>query len=56
MDKDYAKRALRANGIQTPPFRTFLRKAMLPSPFGGRLGPRGYFFRGHNAFSFDTAR
>ena len=28
MDKDYAKRALRANGIQTPPFRTFLRKAM----------------------------
>src|SRR5919205_911950 len=28
MDKDYAKRALRAAGIQTPPFRTFLRKAM----------------------------
>src|ERR671917_2135427 len=28
MDKDYAKRALRANGVQTPPFRTFLRKAM----------------------------
>src|SRR5919205_3834524 len=28
MDKDYAKRALRARGIQTPPFRTFLRKAM----------------------------
>src|SRR5215213_5741033 len=28
MDKDYAKRALRANGIQTPPFRTFLRRAM----------------------------
>src|ERR1700750_2689979 len=26
---------------------------MLPSPFGGRLGPRGYFFRGHNAFSFE---
>src|ERR1700757_2354479 len=32
------------------------RLLMLPSPFGGRLGPRGYFFRGHNAFSFDTAR
>src|ERR1700746_489263 len=29
---------------------------MLPSPFGGRLGPPGYFFRGHNAFSFDAAR
>src|SRR5215217_4049436 len=28
MDKDYAKRALRANGVQTPPSRTFLRKAM----------------------------
>jgi D-alanine-D-alanine ligase len=28
MDKDYAKRALRASGVQTPPFRTFLRKAM----------------------------
>jgi D-alanine-D-alanine ligase len=28
MDKDYAKRALRASGIQTPPFRTFLRRAM----------------------------
>src|SRR5918994_6580240 len=28
MDKDYAKRALRAAGIQSPPFRTFLRKAM----------------------------
>jgi D-alanine-D-alanine ligase len=28
MDKDYAKRALRAAGIPTPPFRTFLRKAM----------------------------
>src|SRR5499427_3147913 len=32
------------------------RLLMLPSPFGGRLGPRGYFFRGHNAFSFDTVR
>src|SRR5215204_3603034 len=28
MDKDYAKRALRAAGIQSPPFRTFLRRAM----------------------------
>ncbi len=28
MDKDYAKRALGAAGIQTPPFRTFLRRAM----------------------------
>lgn len=28
MDKDYAKRAIRATGIQTPPFRTFLRRAM----------------------------
>jgi D-alanine-D-alanine ligase len=28
MDKDYAKRALRAAGVQTPDFRTFLRKAM----------------------------
>src|SRR5215212_8708717 len=28
MDKDYAKRALRAAGINTPPFRTFLRRAM----------------------------
>ncbi len=28
MDKDYAKRALRASGIQTPPSRTFLRRAM----------------------------
>lgn len=28
MDKDYAKRALGAIGIPTPPFRTFLRRAM----------------------------
>jgi D-alanine-D-alanine ligase len=28
MDKDYAKRALRAAGIRTPPSRTFLRRAM----------------------------
>lgn len=28
MDKDYAKRAMQAAGIPTPPFRTFLRRAM----------------------------
>jgi D-alanine-D-alanine ligase len=28
MDKDYAKRALWAAGIPTPPFRTFFRRAM----------------------------
>jgi D-alanine-D-alanine ligase len=28
MDKDYAKRALRSAGIPTPPFRTFLKRAM----------------------------
>ena len=28
MDKDYAKRAMRAPGIPTPPFRTFFRRAM----------------------------
>ena len=28
MDKDYAKRAMWAAGIRTPPFRTFLRRAM----------------------------
>ncbi len=28
MDKDYAKRALRAEGLHTPSFRTFLRRAM----------------------------
>ena len=28
MDKDYAKRMLLAEGIPTPPFRTFLRRAM----------------------------
>src|SRR5918999_1617798 len=28
MDKDYAKRALGSAGIATPPFRTFLRRAM----------------------------
>jgi D-alanine-D-alanine ligase len=28
MDQDYAKRALRAAGLPTPPFRTFLRRAM----------------------------
>jgi len=28
MDKDYAKRAMLAVGVPTPPFRTFLRRAM----------------------------
>ena len=28
MDKDYAKRAMFATGVPTPPFRTFLRRAM----------------------------
>ncbi len=28
MDKDYAKRSLQAAGVDTPPFRTFLRRAM----------------------------
>ncbi|CAA9437800.1 MAG: D-alanine--D-alanine ligase [uncultured Rubrobacteraceae bacterium] len=28
MDKDYAKRAMFAAGVPTPPFRTFLRRAM----------------------------
>ena len=28
MDKDYAKRAMLAAGVPTPPFRTFLRRAM----------------------------
>ncbi len=28
MDKDYAKRAMRAAGVRTPHFRTFLRRAM----------------------------
>jgi D-alanine-D-alanine ligase len=28
MDKDYAKRAIRAAGLPTPPFRTFFRRAM----------------------------
>ena len=28
MDKDYAKRAMRAAGVTTPPFRTFVRRAM----------------------------
>lgn len=28
IDKDYAKRVMRSSGVATPPFRTFLRKAM----------------------------
>jgi D-alanine-D-alanine ligase len=39
MDKDYAKRALRAAGIPTPPFRTFLRKAMHEMGAAAALSP-----------------
>ncbi len=38
MDKDYAKRALRAAGIPTPPFRTFARRAMNEMGAAGALG------------------
>jgi D-alanine-D-alanine ligase len=39
MDKDYAKRALRAAGIPTPPFRTFLRRAMHEMGAAAALSP-----------------
>ena len=39
MDKDYAKRALRATGIPTPPFRTFLRRAMHEMGAAAALSP-----------------
>ena len=38
MDKDYAKRALRAAGIQTPSFRTFLRRAVNDMGAAAALG------------------
>src|ERR671938_175086 len=38
MDKDYAKRAIRAVGIPTPPFRTFLRRAMNEMGAAAALG------------------
>ena len=38
MDKDYAKRALRAAGIQTPAFRTFLRRAVNDMGAAAALG------------------
>src|SRR5918997_248223 len=38
MDKDYAKRALRAAGIPTPPFSTFARRAMNEMGAAGALG------------------
>lgn len=38
MDKDYAKRALRAAGVQTPSFRTFLRRAMNDMGAAAALG------------------
>jgi D-alanine-D-alanine ligase len=37
MDKDYAKRAIRAAGIPTPPFRTFFRRAMNEMGAAGAL-------------------
>lgn len=39
MDKDYAKRAIRASGIPTPPMRTFLRRAMNEMGAAAALGP-----------------
>ncbi len=38
MDKDYAKRAIRAAGIPTPPFRTFLRRALNEMGAAAALG------------------
>jgi D-alanine-D-alanine ligase len=38
MDKDYAKRAVRAAGIPTPPFRTFFRRAMNEMGAAAALG------------------
>lgn len=38
MDKDYAKRALQGAGVQTPPFRTFLRRAMNEMGAASALG------------------
>ncbi len=38
MDKDYAKRAIRAAGIPTPPMRTFLRRAMNEMGAAAALG------------------
>jgi D-alanine-D-alanine ligase len=38
MDKDYAKRAIFAAGVSTPPFRTFLRKAMHEMGAAAALG------------------
>jgi D-alanine-D-alanine ligase len=39
MDKDYAKRAIRAAGIPTPSMRTFLRRAMNEMGAAAALGP-----------------
>lgn len=38
MDKDYAKRAMRSVGIRTPPFRTFLKRAMSEMGAAAALG------------------
>jgi D-alanine-D-alanine ligase len=39
LDKDYAKRAMQAAGIPTPPMRTFLRRAMNEMGAAAALGP-----------------
>ena len=39
MDKDYAKRAMLAADVPTPPFRTFLRRAMHEMGAAAALGP-----------------
>jgi D-alanine-D-alanine ligase len=39
LDKDYAKRAIRAAGIPTPTFSTFLRRAMNEMGAAAALGP-----------------
>src|ERR671910_423438 len=39
MDKDYAKRTIRAASIPTPPMRTFLRRAMNEMGAAAALGP-----------------
>src|ERR1700752_3136638 len=49
-------RAVASTPPRCPAVSVTVRLRMLPSPFGGRLGPRGYFFRGHHELFFDTAR
>src|SRR5918995_3374155 len=45
MDKDYAKRAIRAASIPTPPMRTFLRRAMNEMGAAAALGPAAEHLR-----------